>query len=573
MHTAITKSYKKAPSNTTNKIISEEKKIAENLNLSNRMDALAAKNAFVTLKDHKPNFQNHPTCRLINPTKSEIGVISKKILQRINSNIVTATQLNQWKNTGSIIEWFKKIPNKPQYSFVTFGIVDFYPSISEDLLTEALEFGSQYDHITDEEKSIIIKAKNSLLFNGNTTWCKKTSNSLFDVTMGSFDGAETCELVGSYILSKLTPKLGHNIGLYRDDGLAAFDKTPREIENIKKYICTTFSEHNLKLTIEANKKRVDYLDVTLDLISESYKPFMKPGNVPQYVNRNSNHPPPIIRSIPENINTRLSNISSDKSAFDSAIPPYQEALKRSGYDYNLNYKPHQPKPKRPRTRNFTWFNPPYNASVSTNIGSKFLRIIDKCFPPSHPLRKICNRNTLKLSYSCMPNVATIISSHNKRLLTETQPNTTSVDNCNCRNKDTCPLPGKCQTNGVVYQATVKRIDNQEEQTYVGITEGAFKTRYNNHTNSFRDPKHKNRTALSKYIWKLKDSKIDFAVSWKIIKKCRGYSSHTKKCNLCLHEKYLIICHPKLSSLNSRNELVSTCRHRRKHLLSNYFNDL
>ena len=124
-------------------------------------------------------------------------------------------------------------------------IVDFYPSISEDLLTEALEFGSQYDHITDEEKSIIIKAKNSLLFNGNTTWCKKTSNSLFDVTMGSFDGAETCELVGSYILSKLTPKLGHNIGLYRDDGLAAFDKTPREIENIKKYICTTFSEHNL----------------------------------------------------------------------------------------------------------------------------------------------------------------------------------------------------------------------------------------------------------------------------------------------------------------------------------------
>ena len=129
------------------------------------------------------------------------------------------------------------------------------------------------------------------------------------------------------------------------------------------------------------------------------------------------------------------------------------------------------------------------------------------------------------------------------------------------------------TNGVVYQATVKRIDNQEEQTYVGITEGAFKTRYNNHTNSFRDPKHKNRTALSKYIWKLKDSKIDFAVSWKIIKKGRGYSSHTKKCNLCLHEKYLIICHPKLSSLNSRNELVSSCRHRRKHLLSNYFNDL
>ena len=129
-----------------------------------------------------------------------------------------------------------------------------------------------------------------------------------------------CELVGSYLLSKLTPELGHNIDLYRDDRLAAFNKTPREIENIKKYICRTFSEHNLTLTIKANKKRVaiDYLDITRDLVSESYKPVTKPGNVPQYVNRESNHPPPIICSIPEAINTRLSNISSDKNAFDSA---------------------------------------------------------------------------------------------------------------------------------------------------------------------------------------------------------------------------------------------------------------
>ena len=81
-----------------------------------------------------------------------------------------------------------------------------------------------------------------------------------------------CELVGSYLLSKLTPELGHNFDLNRDNRLAAFNKTPREIENIKKYICRTFSEHNLKLTIKANKKRVaiDYLDITLDLVFESY---------------------------------------------------------------------------------------------------------------------------------------------------------------------------------------------------------------------------------------------------------------------------------------------------------------
>jgi hypothetical protein len=102
--------------------------------------------------------------------------------------------------------------------------------------------------------------------------------------MGSFDGAETCELVGSYLLSKLAPEYGKDIGLYRDDGLAAFNKTPRETENIKKHIYKVFSDHNLKLTIEANKKCINYLNITLDLRSASYKPFMKPGNTPQYVN-------------------------------------------------------------------------------------------------------------------------------------------------------------------------------------------------------------------------------------------------------------------------------------------------
>ena len=61
-------------------------------------------------------------------------------------------------------------------------------------------------------------SKKSLFFNQNTAWCKKTSDSLFDVTMCSFYGAKTCELVGSYLLSKLYPELGRNIDLCRDDG-------------------------------------------------------------------------------------------------------------------------------------------------------------------------------------------------------------------------------------------------------------------------------------------------------------------------------------------------------------------
>ena len=59
------------------------------------------------------------------------------------------------------------------------------------------------------------------------------------------------------------------------------DKSPKEIENIKKHICKVFNDHNLKLTIEANKKCVNFLDITLDLGSVSYKPYMKPGNTRQ----------------------------------------------------------------------------------------------------------------------------------------------------------------------------------------------------------------------------------------------------------------------------------------------------
>ena len=162
LDTAITKTYKKASTQATNSIVSDEKKIAKSLDIDNRVDSLVTKDSFITLKDHKPNFLNNPTCRLINPSKSEIGIISKQILQRINSNIVKSTNINQWKNTDAVIKWFSNIPNKSTRSFVCFDIVDFYPSISEELLNKALTFASQHDETTENEKAIVMKAKQSL---------------------------------------------------------------------------------------------------------------------------------------------------------------------------------------------------------------------------------------------------------------------------------------------------------------------------------------------------------------------------------------------------------------------------
>ena len=145
---------------------------------------------------------------------------------------------------------------------------------------------------------------------------------------------------------------------------------------------------------------------------------------------------------------------------------------------------------------------------------------------------------------------------------------TGKDNktCNCRQKNTCPLNRNCLQSSVVYQATVTRQDNNITETYVGLTENDFKTRYRNHTASFRHAKHRNSTELSKYIWTLKDNNINFFISWRILSSSLPYKSSNKRCNLCLKEKFLIICRPELSSLNKQNELVSSCRHRNKALL-------
>ena len=314
----ITKSYKKAHPNTVHDIHTEDKKIATKLGIDDRVDTTANKDAFITLKDHKPNFANKPTCRLINPTKSEIGKISKVTLDRINSKITRASKFNQWKNSTSVIEWFKAIENKQHHSFICFDIVEFYPSISQDLLNKALDFASAYDNITNDERNIIIHAKNSILIHKQQAWQKK-GDTTFDVTMGSYDGTETCELVGSFLLSQLQ-HLDVNIGLYRDDGLAISNAAPRDTENIKKEICRVFNQNGPRITIEANKQVINFLDVTFNLNNSTYQPFTKPNTTLQDVHRESNHPPITTKNIPAGINRRLSSLSSDKASFDQATP-------------------------------------------------------------------------------------------------------------------------------------------------------------------------------------------------------------------------------------------------------------
>ena len=71
--------------------------------------------------------------RLLNPTKSEFGKISKPILQQISTNIRTGLNVNQWQNSPEVTKWFKNIKNKNLNTFNVFDIQEFYPSIGEKL--------------------------------------------------------------------------------------------------------------------------------------------------------------------------------------------------------------------------------------------------------------------------------------------------------------------------------------------------------------------------------------------------------------------------------------------------------
>ena len=141
---------------------------------------------------------------------------------------------NQWNSTCQVIEWFNKLEQKSKLTFLKFDIVSYYPStkiINEKLFQETIKWAECIHNFTSQEKRILEHSRKSLLFQNGEPWVKK-NNSDFDVTMGSYDGAETAEIVGLYVLSKLE-KLIHqkHLGLYRDDDLAVVDLTGVEVES------------------------------------------------------------------------------------------------------------------------------------------------------------------------------------------------------------------------------------------------------------------------------------------------------------------------------------------------------
>ena len=174
------------------------------------------------------------------------------------------------------------------------------------------------------------------MFCKNSTWVKKEGDEDFDIPMGCYDGAEICELVGTYIQNRLFILMNKkDFELYRDDGLGILRNTSGPgADRKRKNIIKIFKECGVSVTCEVNKKIVDFLDVRFNLNDQTYETM---NNEPVYINKQSNHPPNITADIPKALSKRLTNKSCNKNVFDRNVDIYPTALKNSGFDGTIAY--------------------------------------------------------------------------------------------------------------------------------------------------------------------------------------------------------------------------------------------
>ena len=198
----IMDNYKIDKDNTIDQINKDTGNFASKLHINDRLGKFQKKDAYILFKDHKPNFINKLHTRLINPSKTELGKISKNIIQNIVTNVRETSHRNLWRNSLDTIEWFRGIKNKSKTSFIQFDIIDFYPSISKKILIDSINYAKEYIDITKEQFDIILACRKTVLENNGITWIKSGPMN-FDVPMGGYDSFQIADFVGLYILNVL----------------------------------------------------------------------------------------------------------------------------------------------------------------------------------------------------------------------------------------------------------------------------------------------------------------------------------------------------------------------------------
>ena len=140
----ITKDYRKISEDTFMQAEQENAFIAKQLGVEWRLCQTSKDIASITVKDHKPDFPERLSFRLINPIKNPLGRISKQILDRINNDIREKTRLNQWQSTNSAIKWFENIHDKHGLKFFQFAIEKFYPLYIRKIIEKGCQMGQRF---------------------------------------------------------------------------------------------------------------------------------------------------------------------------------------------------------------------------------------------------------------------------------------------------------------------------------------------------------------------------------------------------------------------------------------------
>ena len=425
----ISKTYKRVtnPSKIKNMDLNA-KNTTDKLGISERIQKTKKAFAKVQVKDHKERFPNDVEYRLLNPAIHEIGIINRKVLRRSVEALKKHLKVNLWKDSSEAVNWFKHIEEKHQTCFIQMDIKKMYSSITKQTFEKTIAWAQSFEfiNISKEEIELLYKGRESILFFNQREY-EKRNNPSFDVTEGSFEGAEVAELIDLMILHEIVnvKKLlkANEIAIYRDDCLIAVRINPLQQDKLRKQLIKLFKEEfKFEITIEINMKVVNFLDVTLNLITNAYNPYTKPGNQPIYVNAKSNHPPNVIKEIPTMINKRLYKLSSNETEFNNNKEIYQQALKNANYKHKLVWNDSNEEEqriveggiRRNRRRSTLWYNPPFSKTVHTNVAGKFLSLVDKWFGSNPSLKSQFSTLTINSSYSTTRNMQSYIHSYNNK---------------------------------------------------------------------------------------------------------------------------------------------------------------
>ena len=241
-------------------------------------------------------------------------------------------------------------------------------------------------------------------------WVKTSAN--FDMTMGSKDGAECCEIVDLYLIHQITEVENilqkSDFGTLRDDYLGIAGANRASNERIKKKLIKVFEKFGLKIVIEMNKTKVNFLDVTMKLTDGPYKPFIKPNCNVRYVRSQSDHWNTILKQIPPRNRKEIEQHFQQRTNFVSMKDTYQNALNKAGCNCVLKWNEkivrENPQRNRRRKKATTWYNPPYSQIIKTNVGKEYIRLVRKWFMSNPSLKSEFNTTTMKVSYSACSNM-------------------------------------------------------------------------------------------------------------------------------------------------------------------------